>query len=95
MGKNIGFLWIFCLIVFFGIGVIELVVLPAVQYNLVPVLKLSANTTLSASDQIDFNAKIDQTMNFMKYGMYTVMFVLLVYLVLSLFTREDNEFYQP
>ena len=79
----------------FSCGVIELIIMPAVQYQFVPTLKLSANTTLSASDATAFGVKVDSVVNNMHLGIYLLMFILFVYLMLSVFKREDNEMYQP
>lgn len=93
--SRIGFVWVYGIIVMFATGVIELVIMPAVQFKLAPALIQSANITLSASDVTDFTNHINSTIGFMHSAIYVVMFVIFVYLVLSIFKREDNEFYQP
>lgn len=93
--SKIGFLWIYGLIVFFVTGILELVVMPAVQYQFVPSLKVSANMTLSAVDALAFADKIDKVVNNMHLGIYVLMFVIFVYLILSIFKREETEMYQP
>ena len=93
--SRVGFLWIYALIVFFATGVIELVVMPAVQYQFVPALETSANVTLSPADAAAFAVKVSTTVNNMHLGIYVLMFVLLVYMLLSIFKREENEMPQP
>lgn len=94
-GSKVGFIWIYGLIVLFATGIIELVIMPAIEFKLVPALIMSANITLNTSDVIEFTAKTTQTVNFMHSAMYVVMFVILVYMLLSIFKREENEYYQP
>jgi hypothetical protein len=94
-GSKVGFIWIYGLIVLFATGVIELVIMPAIQFKLVPALIQSANMTLPAQDVVDFTAKTTQTIGFMHASMYVVMFVIFVYMVLTIFKREENEYYQP
>jgi hypothetical protein len=94
-GKLTGFIWVYGLIVLFATGIIELVIMPALEFNLVPALKASANMTLNATDAADYAVKVNQTVGFMHAAMYVVMFVIFVYLLFSIFQREENEYYQP
>lgn len=93
-GKKVGFIWIYGLIVLFATGVIELVIMPAVQFKLVPALKATAVNTLPAVDATAYAAAVDSTLRFMHLSIYVVMFVIFVYMLLSIFMREENEFYQ-
>lgn len=93
--SRVGFIFIYILIVAFGIGVIELVLIPAIQFYLIPALQSSANMTLNATDAASFATKVATTLRYMKMGMYTTMLVLFVYGLLAVFKREENEFYQP
>ena len=92
--SRIGFLWIYTLIVMFSTGVIELVIMPAIQYQFVPTLKVSATNTLSVADATAFGLKVDKVVNNMHLGIYLLMFVLFVYMLLSIFKREETEMYQ-
>jgi len=92
--SRVGFIWIYVIIVAFGIGVIELVLIPAIQFHLIPALQSTANMTLSATDAASFGTKVATTLRYMKMGMYTTMLVLFVYALISVFKREENEFYQ-
>lgn len=83
------------LIVLFATGVIELVIMPAIEFQLAPALIQSANITLNQTDVIAFTGQVNHTISFMHSAMYVVMFVIFVYLILSLFQREENESYQP
>lgn len=94
-GRLTGFIWIYGLIVLFATGVIELVIMPAIEFKLAPTLMLTANMTLNATDAADYAAKVTQTIGFMHSAMYVVMFVIFVYLLFSVFQREENEYYQP
>ena len=60
-GKKVGFIWIYGLIVLFATGVIELVIMPAVEFKLVPSLIQSATITLPPADVIEFTAKVNST----------------------------------
>jgi heme/copper-type cytochrome/quinol oxidase subunit 2 len=94
-GRLTGFIWIYGLIVLFATGVIELVIMPAIQFKLAPTLIQSANITLNSTNVTAFAAQVDQTIGFMHAAMYVVMFVIFVYLIFSVFQREENEYYQP
>jgi len=90
-----GFIWIYVLIVLFAVGIIEMVMMPAVEYQLVPSLQMTANMTLSPADAAGFASHVADTVRFMHGAMYMVMFVLFVYAVVSVFKREETEMYQP
>lgn len=94
-GRKVGFIWIYGIIVLFATGIIELVIMPAIQFKLAPILKATAVNTISAANAADYALKVDSTINFMHYSMYVVMFVIFVYMIVSIFTREENEMYQP
>ena len=93
-GRKTGFIWIYGLIILFATGVIELVIMPAIEFKLAPSLIQSA-TILSAEDVAAFTGQVASTLKFMHMGIYVVMFVIFVYMVLSIFTREETEYYQP
>lgn len=69
--------------------------MPAIEFDLVPTLIASANMTLSQSDVIAYTGQLSKTIDFMHAAMYVVMFVVFVYMVLSIFKKEENEYYQP
>jgi hypothetical protein len=94
-GGKTGFIWIYGLIVLFATGIIELVIIPAIQFKLVPTLQQTALMTLSASDAADYTIKLSNTINFMHASIYVVMFVIFVYMIISVFQKEENEMYQP
>lgn len=95
MGSKVGFLWVYVLIIMFSVGIIELLIMPAVTFQLAPTLKLTANNTLNASDAADYSLKVDNTIGFMHNAMYVVMFVIFVYAIVSVFKKDDIEVYQP
>lgn len=96
MGSTrVGFIWIYVLIVAFGVGIIELILIPSIQFQLMPALQNTANMSLTATDAASFATQTATTLRFMKMGMYSVMLVLFAYALLSVFKREENEFYQP
>lgn len=96
VGSRVGFIWVYGLIVLFATGIIELIIMPALQGNLVPALLQSANATLSETDVIAYTAQINQTINFMHFMPYCVMLLILVYMILSIFKREEQDvYYQP
>jgi large-conductance mechanosensitive channel len=94
MAARTGFIWIFGLIVLFATGVIELIIMPAIQFQLAPQLEMSANMTLSPTDAANYATQVTTTINFMHAAMYVVMFIIVVYMLFSVFQREENEFYQ-
>lgn len=91
-GSRIGFIWIYVLIVLFGVGIIELLLMPAIQFQLVPALQTTANATLPPIDAASFAIKTSTTINYMHGAMYVVMFVIFVYAIVSIFKKEDYEF---
>ena len=94
-GSRVGFIWIYVLIVMFAVGIIELLIMPAITFQLVPALQQTANSTLSVQDAADYSVKVTTTIGFMHSAMYVVMFVIFVYAVVSVFKRDENEMYQP
>lgn len=94
-GSRVGFIWIYVLIVMFAVGIIELLIMPAITFQLVPALEQTANSTLNATDAAAYTIKVQTTINFMHMAMYVVMFVIFVYAVVSVFKREESEIYQP
>lgn len=94
-GRKVGFIWIYGLIVLFATGIIELLIMPAIEHKLVPQLIATAERTLSAADVAAYTVQVNNTIGFMHSAMYVVMFVVFVYMILSIFIREENEYYQP
>lgn len=94
-GRNTGFIWIYGIIVLFATGIIELIIMPAVEYKLAPQLLASANQTLPSADAAAYVGQVSSTIGFMHSAMYVVMFVIFIYMMLSIFTKEENEYYQP
>jgi hypothetical protein len=94
-GKKVGFIWIYGLIVLFATGIIELLIMPAIQFKLAPALIDTATRTLPPADVVAFTGQVNSTIGFMHAAMYVVMFVVFVYMILSIFLREENEYYQP
>jgi hypothetical protein len=86
---------VYGIIVLFATGVIELIIMPAIEFKLAPALIQSANITLNATTVAEFTGHVNKTLSFMHASMYVVMFVIFVYLILSLFQREENEYLQP
>jgi len=93
--SRVGFIWIYVLIVLFAVGIMELILMPAIQYQLLPALQQSANMTLPAADAEGFATNTANTIKFMHMAMYMVMLVLFIYAIVSVFKREENDFYQP
>jgi hypothetical protein len=69
--------------------------MPAIEFKLLPALSASADITLPPADAAEFLVKAQETIGFMHSAMYVVMFVIFVYMILSVFKREENEIYQP
>lgn len=94
-GRKTGFMWVYGLITLFAVGIIELVIIPAIEFQVVPKLTDTANLTLNSSNYAAYVNSTTTIVNFMHYSLYVVMFVVFIYLVLSVFLREENEVYQP
>jgi len=92
--RKVGFIWVYGLIVLFATGIIELILMPAIQFKLVPILKATAVNTLPAVDATAYATAVDGVVRFMHSAMYVVMFVIFIYMILSIFMREENEMYQ-
>jgi ascorbate-specific PTS system EIIC-type component UlaA len=82
-------------IVIFAIGIIEMLIMPAITFQLVPALVSTANNTLPAADYANYIVQVNTTIGFMHSAMYVVMLVVFIYAIVSVFKREDNEMYQP
>lgn len=95
MGSKIGFLWVYCIILFFLVGIMEMVLMPAITHKLAPTLEKTANMTLSPHDAKSYTTKVNTTINFMHNALYVVLFVVFLYALVSVFKREENEPYQP
>lgn len=95
-GSRVGFIWIYGIIVLFATGIIELIIIPALNTKLVPALIQSATATLSVDDVTAYTAQVNQVINFMHVMIYFLMFIVLVYMIVSIFKKEEQEiYYQP
>ena len=90
--QNIGFVWLYCLVVIFVLGIIQLLILPALEAKLIPPMIATMDTT-TPGDVAAFTGQVAQVITFMDYTMYVIMFVVFVYGVISIFKREET-YYQ-
>lgn len=92
-GTRTGFIWLYGLIVLFSIGVIELVMFPAIENFYVPNLVQVGNNTLSQADFIEYQAQIDSTLLKMHIVPYVVLFSVVVYMFIAGFKKDPYEDY--
>lgn len=90
--QNIGYIWLYTLVVLFALGIIELLILPALEAKLIPPMIASMNTT-TPGDVAAFTGQVASVITFMDYTMYTIMFVVFVYAIISIFKKEET-YYQ-
>jgi hypothetical protein len=88
--NQIGFKWLYALVVLFVLGIIELIILPAIEGKLVPPLLISANQTLNASDVVAYTAQVADVIRFIDITMYTLMFAVTVFMIISIFRKETQ-----
>lgn len=95
-GSRVGYIFLYGLIVIFALGIIELVILPVVENRLVPTLEAQANLTLPPTMAAQYVTNVNGVVKYLNYMPYIVMFITVVYMVLSIFKREETEtYYQP
>lgn len=88
--NSIGFAWLYGLVVLFVLGIIELLILPALEGKFVPPMLASANATLNASDAAAYAIQVQQTIGFIDKTMYVLMFAVTIFMVLVIFKRESQ-----
>jgi len=87
-----GFIWIYGIVVFFSLGLIELVIMPAITNKVIPAIKTASASTMPAAAAADVASKIDWTWAIIHYTPYLVAFSIFVYLIVSIFLKERNEY---
>ena len=87
--KNIGMIWLYGIVVLFVLGIIELLLLPAIEAKFVPVLITSSNQTLNPADVASFTAQAANVIKFIDIAIYTLMFVVIIYMLVMVFKREE------
>ena len=92
--NRIGFVWLYGLVVMFVLGIIELLILPALESRLIPPMLQSANQTLSSADAAEFATNVSRTLGFMDAAMYLLMAMVVIYMIISIFKKEEYV-YQP
>ena len=92
--SQLGFIWIYGLVVLFATGVIEIVIMPAVEYRMVPQMLVVGNNTLPVSEQMDYANHILTTVRLMHIVPYAIMLVILIYMIIASFKREQVDYYQ-
>jgi hypothetical protein len=91
---GIGFIWIYGLIVVFITGIIEIIIMPALKKYLVPILLNFARDNMPNASAELYETQVAHVLTFMHMMPYVIMFVILVYLVVSIFKREQYDYYQ-
>jgi ascorbate-specific PTS system EIIC-type component UlaA len=92
--NNIGMVWLYCLVVLFVLGIIQLLILPAIEAKLIPVLISSQNTTMSPADLATYSGQVANVLHFMDISVYVLMFVVIVFAIVSIFKKEEVTQYQ-
>jgi heme/copper-type cytochrome/quinol oxidase subunit 2 len=91
MGSKVGFIWVYAIIIIFSIGIIEMLIMPAIEFKLMPALQTTANNTLAPVDAAAYQIQIHNMATYMHTAMYVIFFVVFVYAVVSIFKREESE----
>lgn len=92
--SRLGFIWIYGLVVLFATGIIEIVVMPAVEYKMVPQMLIVGNNTLPVAEQLDYSNHILTTVRLMHMVPYVIMLCILIYMIVASFRREQVDYYQ-
>lgn len=92
--NRIGFIWLYGLVVLFTLGIIELIILPALENKLVPPLLISANQTLSSVDAAAYAVQVARVITFIDVMVYFMFFSVLVYMIISIFMKETYQYQQ-
>ena len=90
-GTRVGFIWVYFLIIVFAVGIIEMLIMPAIEFKLMPALQTTANNTLAPVDAAAYQIQIHNMATYMHTAMYVVIFVVFVYAIVSIFKREESE----
>ena len=90
---RVGFIWLYGLIVLFAIGIIELVIFPAIENYYVPNMITVGNATLSAEDFATYQVQIASTMTMIHIVPYVIMFSILIYMIVAAFKKDPYEQY--
>jgi hypothetical protein len=88
---RVGFIWLYALIVLFAIGVIELVIFPAIENYYVPSLLGVGNSSLSQADYTAYTQQINSTLTIIHIVPYVILFSLTIYMVVAAFKKEPYE----
>jgi hypothetical protein len=88
--NNIGWVWLYGLVVLFILGIIELLILPALEAKFVPSMIAASNQTLSPADVTGFTTQTAQVIKFMDIAVYALMFVIIVYMIIMIFKKEET-----
>ena len=91
--SRVGFIWIYALVVMFATHVIELVIRPVLKSKYLPVLINNANDTLPPAKAAEIVSHMQNIFTVMHYFVYFLIFGLLVYMLLSLFLKEKEQYY--
>lgn len=90
MANDVGMKWLYGLVVLFVLGIIELLLLPALEAKFVPQIIAASTSTLSADDIISFTAQTANVIRFIDITMYVLMFVTVVYMIIVIFQKEQT-----
>lgn len=90
--NQIGFAWLYGLVILFVLGIIELLIIPAIEGKVVPPLLLSANQTLNASDVTAYTAQVADVIRFIDITMYVLMFAVVIFMVIIIFKKEEQTY---
>lgn len=94
MANDFGMKLLYGLVVLFVLGIIELLMIPILESKLVPYLISSTNTTLNPADVVSFTAQTTTVIRFIDVTMYVLMFVTVIFLIVSIFKKEETVSYQ-
>jgi len=89
--QDSGFIWIYGLIVSFVVGVIEVLIMPAIDMKVKPALLDTAQSGLSGGMYSIVEAGINSTMLKIRLVGYVVLFGVFVYMLLTTFRREESD----
>lgn len=86
-----GLAWIYAIVFLFILGITHMVIFPSINSRVIPALE--AGTTLTGAEFTEYSNNIHRVMTYLRITTYILVFVTFIYMVLSVFRREQRDYY--
>lgn len=94
-GVSVGYVWIFGLVMLFGIGVLYVVFNQVFLAYLVPTIQTQVNSTeanIPESTRVEIHNNIDKYLDFFHVLPFILFFVVVIYMVLTALRKEGEAY---